>query len=224
MIDKSESVNWGNVSWILGADHLAFEGVMGDFRKKNIYYRYNSFRYKLIQSKCTANISRHMFFLFTQYNYTSGNRNIFAVSLLKFVSKRLFFLCRLHSWSHAKCVTLIKLCDRPLSLTNSNIKLYQSTKPIVNALARPFKLRSCENKCRYSWEVKFNNEIVYYRHLTYYIDSTTTATTTTTTTTTSLFSITILYRCYAWKMKLAASLLICESVLLKRKQTLSWIL
>ena len=57
---------------------------------KKIYYRYNSFRYKLIQSKCTANISRHMFFLFTQYNYTSGNRNIFAVSQLKFVSKRLF--------------------------------------------------------------------------------------------------------------------------------------
>ena len=34
MIDKSESVNWLNVWWILGADHLTFEGVMGDFRKK----------------------------------------------------------------------------------------------------------------------------------------------------------------------------------------------
>ena len=34
MIDKSESVNWPNVWWILGADHLTFEGVMGDFRKK----------------------------------------------------------------------------------------------------------------------------------------------------------------------------------------------
>ena len=33
MIDKSESVNWPNVWWILGADHLTFEGVMGDFRK-----------------------------------------------------------------------------------------------------------------------------------------------------------------------------------------------
>ena len=33
MIDKSESVNWPNVWWILGADHLTFEGVMVDFRK-----------------------------------------------------------------------------------------------------------------------------------------------------------------------------------------------
>ena len=23
----------------------------------------------------------------------------------------------------------------------------------------------------YSWQVKFNNEIIYYRHLTYYVDS-----------------------------------------------------
>ena len=30
------------------------------------------------------------FFLFTRNNYTSGNRNSFAVSLLKLVSKRLF--------------------------------------------------------------------------------------------------------------------------------------
>ena len=34
MIDKSESVNWPNVWWILGADHLTFEEVMGDFREK----------------------------------------------------------------------------------------------------------------------------------------------------------------------------------------------
>ena len=34
IIDKSKSVNWPNVCWILGADHLTFEGVMGDFRKK----------------------------------------------------------------------------------------------------------------------------------------------------------------------------------------------
>ena len=34
MIDKSESVNWPNVWWILGADHLTFEGGMSDFRKK----------------------------------------------------------------------------------------------------------------------------------------------------------------------------------------------
>ena len=38
----------------------------------------------------TTNISRHLFFLFTRNNYTSGNRNIFAVSLLKFVLKRPF--------------------------------------------------------------------------------------------------------------------------------------
>ena len=29
---------------------------------------------------------------------------------------------------------------------------------------------SCENECMYSWHVKFNYEIIYYRHLTYYID------------------------------------------------------
>ena len=38
-------------------------------------------------TRCTTNISRHLFFLLTCNNYTSGNRNIFAVSLLKFVSK-----------------------------------------------------------------------------------------------------------------------------------------
>ena len=27
------------------------------------------------------------------------------------------------------------------------------------------------HECMYSWQVKFNNEIIYYRHLTYYIDS-----------------------------------------------------
>ena len=34
MIDQSEPVNWPNVWWMLGADHLTFEGVMGAFRKK----------------------------------------------------------------------------------------------------------------------------------------------------------------------------------------------
>ena len=34
MIGKSEYVNWANVWRILGADHLTFEGVMGDFRQK----------------------------------------------------------------------------------------------------------------------------------------------------------------------------------------------
>ena len=33
MINKSESVNWTNVWWILGADHLTFEGVIGKFQK-----------------------------------------------------------------------------------------------------------------------------------------------------------------------------------------------
>ena len=36
MIDKSESIYLANVRWILTADHLTFEGVMGDFRKINI--------------------------------------------------------------------------------------------------------------------------------------------------------------------------------------------
>ena len=35
MIDKPEYVNWANVWWILGAEHLTFEEVMGDFRKKD---------------------------------------------------------------------------------------------------------------------------------------------------------------------------------------------
>ena len=34
MIDKSESLNWANVWWILGADYLNFDGFMGDFREK----------------------------------------------------------------------------------------------------------------------------------------------------------------------------------------------
>ena len=33
MIDQSEPVNWPNVWWMLGADHLTFEGVMGDSAK-----------------------------------------------------------------------------------------------------------------------------------------------------------------------------------------------
>ena len=36
MIDKSESIYWANVWWILAANHLTFEGVMGVFREKNI--------------------------------------------------------------------------------------------------------------------------------------------------------------------------------------------
>ena len=34
MIDKSESIYWANVQWILAADNLTFEEVIGDFRKK----------------------------------------------------------------------------------------------------------------------------------------------------------------------------------------------
>ena len=33
MTDKSESIYWTNVWWILAADNLTFEEVMGDFRK-----------------------------------------------------------------------------------------------------------------------------------------------------------------------------------------------
>ena len=36
MTDKSESIYWANVWWILSADNLTFEEVMGDFRKKII--------------------------------------------------------------------------------------------------------------------------------------------------------------------------------------------
>ena len=71
--------------------------VLTSASRKAYTRRYNSFRYKLIQSRCTSNISRHLFFLFTRYNYTSGNRNIFAVSLLKLVSKRLVSLT-VNSW------------------------------------------------------------------------------------------------------------------------------
>ena len=34
MIDKSESINWANFWWILAADNLTFEEVIGNFRKK----------------------------------------------------------------------------------------------------------------------------------------------------------------------------------------------
>ena len=34
MIDKSESIYWANVWWILVADNFTFVEVMGDFRKK----------------------------------------------------------------------------------------------------------------------------------------------------------------------------------------------
>ena len=34
MIGKSESIYWANVWWILAADYLTFDEVMGDFRKK----------------------------------------------------------------------------------------------------------------------------------------------------------------------------------------------
>jgi len=34
MTDKSESIYWANVWWILSADNLTFEEVMDDFRKK----------------------------------------------------------------------------------------------------------------------------------------------------------------------------------------------
>ena len=37
MIDKSESVNWANVWWILVADYFTFEGIMGDFRKNILH-------------------------------------------------------------------------------------------------------------------------------------------------------------------------------------------
>ena len=33
MIDKSESIYWANVGWILVADNFTFVEVMGDFRK-----------------------------------------------------------------------------------------------------------------------------------------------------------------------------------------------
>ena len=34
MIDKSESIYWANVWWILGTDNLTFEEIMGGFREK----------------------------------------------------------------------------------------------------------------------------------------------------------------------------------------------
>ena len=37
MTDKSESIYWTNVWWILAGDNLTFEKVMGDFRKNILY-------------------------------------------------------------------------------------------------------------------------------------------------------------------------------------------
>ena len=89
------------------------------------------------------------------------------------------YLIWLHSFSHAKCVTLIKLCVRPLSLTHSNTNHKTNSECSGSGLASfdhdDFSgikyycvIRPCENECMYSWQVKFNNEIIYYRHLTYY--------------------------------------------------------
>ena len=89
-------------------------------------------------------------------------------------------MIRLHSFSHAKCVTSIKLCVRPLSLKHSNTNHKTNSKCSGSGLASfdhdDFSgikyycvIRSCENECMYSWQVKFNNEIIYYRHLTYSI-------------------------------------------------------
>ena len=67
----------------------------------------------------------------------------------------------------------------PLSLTHSNTNHKTNSECSGSGLASfdhdDFSgikyycvIRSCKNECMYSWQVKFNNEIIYYRHLTYY--------------------------------------------------------
>ena len=123
---------------------------------------------------CSRAITIHQVIaIFLQFHCLSSYRNdCFPLQLIDQIT---FLL------SSCKCVTLIMLCVRPLSLYIA----IPTTKPIANALAQAFNcklhddfsgikyycVRSCENECMYSWQVKFNNEIIYYRHLTYYIDS-----------------------------------------------------
>ena len=75
----------------------------------------------------------------------------------------------------------IKLCVRPLSLTHSNTNHKTNSECSGSGLASFIMIlvesniivlaRSCENESVYSWQVKFSNEIMYHRHVTYYIDS-----------------------------------------------------
>ena len=74
-------------------------------------------------------------FLFTRNNCTSGNRNIFAVSLLKFVWKRLFSFTA--NWSDY-ILALTPNVSRQLSFVSVLFRTHiaiPTTKPIVNAQA-----------------------------------------------------------------------------------------
>ena len=126
---------------------------------------------------CSRAITIHQVIaIFLQFHCLSSYRNdCFPLQLIDQIT---FLL------SSCKCVTLIMLCVRPLSLYQYIPIAIPTTKPIVNALAQAFNcklqddfsgikyycIRSCENECMYSCQVKFNNEIIYYTHLTYYID------------------------------------------------------
>ena len=61
MIDKSESVNWPDAWWVLGADHLNFEGVMSDFRKSILQTDFEREKHanKFQGETCTEKITAH---------------------------------------------------------------------------------------------------------------------------------------------------------------------
>ena len=115
---------------------------------------------------CSRAITMHQVIaIFLQFHFLSWYRDDYF--LLQLIDQITFLL------SSCKCVTLIMLCVRPLSLYIA----IPTTKPVVNALAQAlpclhddfsgikyYCVRSCENECMYSWWV-FNNEIIYYRHL-----------------------------------------------------------
>ena len=82
MIEKSESVYRANVWWILAADNLTFEEVMGDFRKK---YPQTGFVGKKLAKIClgkmifcteTKTIAHHVYNTEKKilHRYLSGNK------------------------------------------------------------------------------------------------------------------------------------------------------
>ena len=71
------------------------------------------------------------FFLFTRNNYTSGNRNIFAVSLLKLVSKRLFPFTV--NWSDYILALKLQMCYVNYALCPSPFAIHSNTNHKTNS-------------------------------------------------------------------------------------------
>ena len=91
VIGTSRHKRYEKDSWIYGLSKSAvnkfftkshFGFCLYVFAYRSIHLAMHLVQTQSIQSRCSTNILRHLFFLFTPNNYTSGNRNSFAVSLL----------------------------------------------------------------------------------------------------------------------------------------------